>query len=121
MISKTFYVWIAVATVALLGGIYLLQNVFDLPWVLYLNTLGFGVLTLLLYRNILKANEKSPRRFVTAFMGSVTVKLLLTAVIVGILLYFDKTHKSQIAVGMMVIYLVYTLVLVKSLTNRFSA
>ncbi len=120
MISKMFYVWLVVVAAILLLSIFLLQNILNLPIALYFSAIGFGVLTFLLYRNILKANEKSPRRFVTAFMGSVSVKLLLTALVVGVLVYFDKPHKAQIAVGMMVIYVAYTFVLVRSLTQEVS-
>jgi predicted Kef-type K+ transport protein len=120
MISKMFYVWLFVAAGMLLVAMFLLQQPLDLPVALYFSVVGFGVLTFLLYRNILKANEKSPRRFVTAFMGSVSIKLLLTALVVGILIYFDKAHKAQLAVGMMVIYVAYTVVLVRSLTHKLT-
>ena len=104
----------------LLIAMFLLQQPLDLPVALYFSVVGFGALTFLLYRNILKANEKSPRRFVTAFMGSVSIKLLVTALVVGVLIYFDKAHKAQLAVGMMVIYVAYTVVLVRSLTNKLT-
>lgn len=120
MISKIFYLWLAIVAALLLVSIFLLQGVLDLPIALYFSAIGFGVLTYLLYNNILKANAKSPRRFVTAFMGSVSIKLLLTALVVGILVYFDKPHKAQLAVGMMVIYVAYTFVLVRSLTREVS-
>lgn len=121
MISKTFYVWLSIAGLAMLAACYFLQKPLDLPVALYASIIGFGLLSFFLYRNILKANEKSPRRFVTAFMGAVTIKLLLTAAVVGILIYFDKPHKIQLAVGMMVIYLAYTIVLVRSLTKEMSS
>lgn len=120
MISRMFYLWLVIAGLALLAACYFLQTPLDLPVALYVSVVGFGLLSFFLYRNILKANEKSPRRFVTAFMGAVTIKLLLTAAVVGILIYFDKAHKTQLAVGMMVIYLVYTVVLVRSLTKELS-
>jgi hypothetical protein len=120
MISKMFYVWLFMAAAVLLVAMFLLQQPLDLPVALYFSVVGFGALTFLLYRNILKANEKSPRRFVTAFMGSVSIKLLLTALVVGVLIYFDKAHKAQLAVGMMVIYVAYTVVLVRSLTNKLT-
>jgi putative effector of murein hydrolase LrgA (UPF0299 family) len=115
-----FYVWLFIAAAVLLVGMFFLQQPLDLPVALYFSVVGFGILTFLLYRNILKANEKSPRRFVTAFMGSVSIKLLLTALVVGILIYFDKPHKAQLAIGMMVIYVAYTFVLVRSLTNKLT-
>ncbi len=120
MISKMFYVWLLAAAALLLVATFLLQQTLQLPVALYYAVVGFGILTLMLYRNILKANEKSPRRFVTAFMGSVSIKLLLTALVVGILIYFDKVHKAQLAIGMMVIYVAYTVVLVISLTKKLT-
>jgi hypothetical protein len=115
-----FYLWLVVVAALLVVSIFLLQGPLDLPIALYFSAIGFGLLTYLLYKNILKANEKSPRRFVTAFMGSVSIKLLFTALVVGVLVYFDKPHKAQIAVGMMVIYVAYTFVLVRSLTREVS-
>jgi hypothetical protein len=91
-----------------------------MPIVLYIAVVFFGLLTVVLYRNILQANEKSPRRFVTAFMGSVTIKLLVTLAFLAIYLYFDRVNKVQVALGFFVIYIGYTIVLVKSLTTHLN-
>jgi uncharacterized membrane protein YobD (UPF0266 family) len=102
----------------LLTGIYGLSLVMTMPIVLYVAVVFFGLLTVVLYRNILQANEKSPRRFVTAFMASVTIKLLVTLAFLGIYLYFDRVNKIPVALGFFVIYIAYTIVLVKSLTTH---
>jgi hypothetical protein len=120
MIGKTFYPWLIATAAVLLTGIYGLSLVMTMPIVLYIAVVFFGLLTIVLYRNILQANEKSPRRFVTAFMGSVTIKLLVTLAFLAIYLYFDRVNKVQVALGFFVIYIGYTIVLVKSLTTHLS-
>jgi hypothetical protein len=120
MIGKTFYPWLIATAAVLLTGIYGLSLVMTMPIVLYIAVVFFGLLTVVLYRNILQANEKSPRRFVTAFMGSVTIKLLVTLAFLAIYLYFDRVNKVQVALGFFVIYIGYTIVLVKSLTTHLS-
>jgi len=118
MISKSFYWWFAAATLVLLSAAYGLSLVKTVPVLLYIAIALIGGLSWLLYRYILKENEKSPRRFVTAFMASVTIKLLFTAGLVGVAVYFDKENKIVLALGMFVIYIVYTLVMVRSLTSE---
>jgi hypothetical protein len=118
MIGKTFYPWLIAASAVLLTGIYGLSLVMTMPIVLYVAVVFFGLLTVVLYRNILQANEKSPRRFVTAFMAAVTIKLLMSLAFLGIYLYFDRVNKVPVALGFFVIYVVYTIVLVKSLTTH---
>jgi hypothetical protein len=105
MIGKTFYPWLIATAAVLLTGIYGLSLVMTMPIVLYIAVVFFGLLTVVLYRNILQANEKSPRRFVTAFMGSVTIKLLVTLAFLAIYLYFDRVNKVQVALGFFVIYI----------------
>lgn len=118
MISKSFYMWFIAATVVLLSAAYGLSLVKTVPVLLYAAIGLIGGLSWLLYRYILKENQKSPRRFVTAFMASVTIKLLFTVGLVGVAVYFDKENKIVLAIGMFVIYIAYTLVLVRSLTSE---
>jgi hypothetical protein len=121
MISKAFVWWLIIATIVLLGGFYGVSLVTHIPVVLYIATVAFAVMTFLLYKNILQANEKSPRRFVTAFMASITVKLLVTASFLGIYIYFNKDQKVPVALGMMVVYVVNLIVLVRNLTSKVSS
>lgn len=118
MISKSFYMWFIAATVVLLTGAYGLSLVKTVPVMLYVAIALIGGLSWLLYRYILKENQKSPRRFVTAFMASVTIKLLFTAGLVGVAVYFDKENKIVLAIGMFVVYVAYTMVMVRSLTSQ---
>jgi hypothetical protein len=118
MISKSFYLWFIAATVVLLSAAYGLSLVKTVPAMLFVAILLIGGLSWLLFRYILKENQKSPRRFVTAFMASVTIKLLFTAGLVGVAVYFDKENKVVLAIGMFVIYVAYTMVMVRSLTSQ---
>lgn len=112
--------WFIAATVVLLSAAYGLSLVKTVPAMLYVAILLIGGLSWLLYRYILKENQKSPRRFVTAFMASVTIKLLFTAGLVGVAVYFDKENKIVLAIGMFVVYVAYTMVMVRSLTQKVS-
>lgn len=90
-------------------------NLHTLPSVLYLVCLAFGILTTVLYAYISKSASRSASRFVTAFMASVTVKLLATAAFLGVYIYFFKVQKVPVALGTFVIYVVYTVLLIRFL------
>lgn len=120
MISKSFILYLVVVTLVLLAGFYGASLIMSIPTVLYFVVVGFAVLTFFLYRNILNANEKSPRRFVTAFMASITIKLLVTATFLGVYIYFNKETKAPVAIGTAIIYFAHLALLVRSLTNKLS-
>ncbi len=86
-----------------------------LPTALFFAVIGFSILVHLLYNNAVDALNKSPQRFVTAFMASVTIKLLATASFVGVLIYFNKADKAAIALTMVVVYFSYTFLLSRAL------
>jgi hypothetical protein len=85
------------------------------PAVIYLVIPAFAILAVLLFRSVANAARKSPQRFVTAFMASVTLKLLLTASFLGIYLFFNKDQKVIVALSTFVIYISYTVLLIQSL------
>ncbi|MEZ4798660.1 MAG: hypothetical protein R2809_02550 [Flavobacteriales bacterium] len=118
MISKSFTLFILVLTIVILSALYVTGLMIPIPMVLYFVAIGFGVMSYLLYRNILTANEKSPRRFVTAFMASITIKLLVTATFLGIFIYFNKEQKVPVAIGTAIIYFAHLFLFVRALTNE---
>lgn len=110
------FVWTnVIVTLVLLVVLAVVRYSNDIPAALFFAVFGFSVLVHLLYNNAIQALKKSPQRFVTAFMASVTIKLLATAAFVGILIYFDKAHKVPIALVTMGIYVVYTILLSRAL------
>jgi hypothetical protein len=89
-----------------------------MPEVMYYVPFAFGLLTIALYSNVRAASAKSASRFVTAFMSAVTMKLLLTAAFLGVYIYNFKSEKVPVALGTFVIYVMFTVLLVRYL--RFS-
>ena len=85
------------------------------PTVMYYVPFGFAILTAALYANVLKASAPSAQRFVTAFMAAVTTKLLLTASFLGVYIYNFKMQKVPVALGTFIIYVAFTILLVRYL------
>ncbi len=75
----------------------------------------FAVLNVVMYRWVKGAVEKSPTRFVNAFMSSVTIKLLFTAGIVALFIVLYPASKAALALGTFIIYLGVTVILTRSL------
>lgn len=80
----------------------------EIPTSLHFFNLGYLVFTLLSHRVLMKSNEQSGSRFTTAFMGSVTMKLLLTMAALGLYIYFADANKAVVGIGVFVIYMAYT-------------
>jgi len=92
-------------------------SLWPVPFVILAVIPSFAILTALLFRNVLKSAQKSPQRFVTAFMGSVTTKLLLTATFLGVYIYSNKEEKVEVALSTFVVYISFTILLVRSLNK----
>lgn len=75
----------------------------------------FAALNVILYKWVKGAVEKSPMRFVNAFMATVTVKLLFTAVIVAVLIVVYPASKAPLALGTFFIYIGVTVILSRAL------
>ena len=75
----------------------------------------FAVLNVIMYMWVKSAVEKSPMRFVNAFMATVTVKLLFTAAIVAILIVLYPLSKAPLALGTFFIYIGVTVILSSAL------
>jgi hypothetical protein len=99
-----------VAAIIMIGLLSAVEYLFGkpIPGALYAAIPGMWLLTLMLYRSVMKADTKSPGRFVTAFMASITLKLLLVAAYIGIASYFFREQKVFIALGVFIVYVVNT-------------
>jgi hypothetical protein len=75
----------------------------------------FAVLNIVMYKWVKGAVEKSPMRFVNAFMATVTVKLLFTAAVVAILIVLYPSSKAPLALGTFFIYIGVTVILSRAL------
>ncbi|MFN8698368.1 MAG: hypothetical protein ACK500_13630 [Flavobacteriales bacterium] len=117
---STFAVVCTLLAIALSLGVLFINSLTALvmPKVMYYIPFAFGLLTIALYSNVRMASAKSAPRFVAAFMSAVTMKLLLTAAFLGVYIYNFKSEKVPVALGTFVIYIMYTVLLVRYL--RFS-
>jgi len=75
----------------------------------------FAILNVLMFKWVKSAVEKSPMRFVNAFMATVTVKLLFTAIVVAVLILLYPASKAPLALGTFFIYLGVTIILSRAL------
>lgn len=80
----------------------------DTPNTLHLFNVAYLALAIFTHSVLMKSSTKSGSRFVTAFMGMVTVKLLLTMAALGIFIYFNQESKVVVGIGVFIIYMFYT-------------
>jgi hypothetical protein len=118
--SSKFNTTVAIIAVILALGTYFYIRQFSPELTLSLLSVPIYMALVVMYINwsVTKANEKSPARFITAFMGGVTIKLLITAASVGIFAYLNKGQKVEIALVIGVVYIIYTIILVSSLLKQ---
>lgn len=76
---------------------------------------SFALLSFLLYKNILRSTAKSPKRFVAAFIGAVSIKLFACAIFLAIYMYNKGEGKVIVALGTMAIYIVFNVLLMRFL------
>ncbi|MCB0760102.1 MAG: hypothetical protein KDC12_01175 [Flavobacteriales bacterium] len=110
----------SIALTAILGGIVWALTRFSevhLPEVIYLVILAFFGLTVMLFRSLIRANEKSPSRFVSSFMGAVAIKLLATMAFLGVYLYLNKDHRIEMAMAVFVVYIAFMIILSSSVIS----
>lgn len=89
-----------------------------IPEVLYIVVLGFFAISLMLFKSLLKGHEKSPSRFVTAFMGAVSIKMLATMIFLAVYLYLNSEHRIETAMSVFIIYIAFTALLSASIISE---
>ena len=107
---KNFYYLIALITFALACIHFVVIQLSELVWhnsyiVLYVY---FPLITLLIHSVLLKQINKRPQLFINYFMGSMTVKLFLSMVLLLVVLYTQPNVRVSFALIFMFMYLVYT-------------
>jgi hypothetical protein len=118
--ASKFNTTIAIVAVIMAVGTYFYISQFSAALTLSLISVPIYMALVVMYINwsVTKANEKSPARFITAFMGGVTIKLLITAASVGIFVYLNKGQKVEVALMIGIVYIIYTIILVSSLLKQ---
>lgn len=114
---KPIVVSVVIASLVLFAGAYFGQYLSkkEMPAFVWMLIPFYAVITILLYRMITRAIQKTPTRFVTAVYASVLVKLLLSILIVGVYFFLQMQGKKALAVSVMGIYFVFTVVLIRAL------
>jgi hypothetical protein len=118
--SSKFNTTIAIVALALALGTYFYIRQFSPELTLAMISVPIYMALVVMYINwsVAQANQKSPARFITAFMGGVSIKLLITAASVGIFAYLNKEQKVEIALIVGIVYIIYTIILVSSLLKQ---
>jgi len=87
-----------------MSAIYFSSLKWNVPLVFEVVPVLFVVLNVLLYKWVQAAVAKSPAKFVNAFMTAITLKLLFTASVVGVLIVIFPASKAVLALGTFFIY-----------------
>jgi hypothetical protein len=107
-------VFLLVASWVVLQYVLVMQNLF----VIYIIIIYMAVLTFLIHNWLTKAIAKRPAQFVASFIGAITIKMLLSLVLVGIIAYFNKPSIKIIGVSFIVYYFAYTALNVRFLLRE---
>lgn len=116
--TKSFWFRTSLLAIVLWALLYLsalFSSNLSFPWVVYIFVGVFGLLTIGIHNLLMSANEKSPQRFVTYFMGSVSAKLFLTLIFLLLYLYFNRDERVVVALSVFGTYVVFTTLEVVSL------
>lgn len=95
--------------------IYFSSLKWTIPLTFIIVPVVFAALNVIMFKWVKGAVEKSPIRFVNAFMATVTVKLLFTAAVVAILIVLYPASKAPLALGTFFIYIGVTVILSRAL------
>ncbi len=105
----------AVFALLCMSTIYFSSLKWTIPLTFMVVPVVFAILNVIMYKWVKGAVEKSPMRFVNAFMATVTVKLLFTAAVVAVLIVLYPASKAPLALGTFFIYIGVTVILSKAL------
>jgi len=91
-----------------------------IPIICYVFVALFSLITFLIHQWLISANRKSPRQFVTFFMGSITLKLFFTVTLLFIYIFLNREERVPVALSFMGTYLLFTVLEVVSLYKLMS-
>ncbi|HKL03741.1 MAG TPA: hypothetical protein VJ911_08700 [Cryomorphaceae bacterium] len=94
-------------------SIYLLKT--DVAISFWVTTVILFVLNIVSHRFLLKANKKRPQIFVASFMGALTAKLFLSAILLIVVGVTVPSELKFTAIGYFIVYALLTGVDIKNL------
>lgn len=97
------------------SAIYFSSLKWSIPLAFMVVPILYALLNVVMYKWVKAAVEKSPMRFVNAFMLTVTVKLIFSAGVVATLIVLYPEFKVHLALGTFFIYLGATVILSRAI------
>ena len=82
----------------------------SVPVSFWLSLIFISGVTFFIHKTLVSANTKRPQLFVTWFMGALTGKLLLSAMILLVIGLTDRAHLKFTGIGFFVAYVLLTTV-----------
>jgi hypothetical protein len=87
-------------------------------YVVYLIVGYMALLTWFVHNWLVKSIAKRPAQFVASFIGAISLKMLLSILVVGLLAYFNRPSIKIIGVSFIVYYFTYTALNIKFLLKE---
>lgn len=107
---KKFYLLMALVTIVLAAVHFILVQLTNLVWhpIFIALYVYFPMITSIIHAVLIKQIDKRPQLFVNYFMGSMSVKLFLSLILLLVVLYTMPKVRVPFALMFMLMYLVYT-------------
>lgn len=87
----------------------------SVPFSFWLSMALLTITSFFIHRFLVKANTKRPQIFVASFMGSLTAKLFLSAIILVLVGVLDKDNLKFTAVGYIIGYMLFLVAEIKNI------
>lgn len=101
---------------ALLVSRFLFQD--DVPVAYWFSLAFIAVLTIVIHKILIKANDKRPQLFVSYFMGALTIKLFFSAILLVAVGLIAKEQLTFTAIAYLIAYVLYTVAEISDLLPR---
>lgn len=118
---RSFLITLTILTAANVIGAYVSANYFldsPVPFSYWLSLSFIAVLTYIVHKQLIAANEKRAQLFVAYFMGALTVKLFLSVILLIAIGLVVREELAFTAVGYMIAYVLFTIAEIKDLLPR---
>lgn len=118
MSLSKFYRDLTILLVIGIGGVFAVSHFFlaqAVPISFWLSLAFIVITTVIIHRVLIDANKKRPQLFVAYFMGTLTGKLFLSAMLMLVVGMVDRPHLKFTAVAYFAFYALLTVVELKHL------
>lgn len=122
--NDRFFIYAAAVAVIFLSSLFVIDQYAEgivVPNTLFGFVVVFSGLTYILHAWLLRANERSPKAFITYFTGSISIKLFFTLIFLLVYLYFNRSEKWIVGLTTIVVYLTFTAMEVVSLYKKITS